>query len=192
MNKTKLVRQSFQFIALAVTAFSCNKPDGPKPVEQELITTIRLALTPDTAGATSKIFTYKIENGFNSTTPGTLRADTLFLEANTTYKAAVEVLNEKANPVENVTDEILKESDVHLFLFTATPTNGPGSMEFTNGQKDGQGKPFNLSGTLHTNDAGTGSLRIYLKHEPTNKNGLTSDDAGGETDAEAVFPTWIR
>ncbi len=177
---------------IATAAFSsCKKGDDPVPVEQELITTIKLTLTNNANTSDMHTYTYKVENGFNSSTQGTIIADTLQLNANASYSTSLQVLNEKASPVENTTLEIIKEQTAHLFLFNSVPASGAGSVVFSNGNKDTNGKPFNLTGTLTAGAAGGGKLNLYLMHEPTNKNGTTPDEAGGETDVASTFPVHI-
>lgn len=181
-------------IALLSTAVfsSCKKGEDAVPVEQELITTIKLTLTNAVDASDVHTYIYKVENGFNSSTPGTFIADTLQLTANTAYTTSVQVLNEKASPVENTTDEILEEQTKHLFLYNSVPITGAGSVVFTNGNTDTDGKPFNLTGTLTAGAAGSGKLNLYLMHEPTNKSGTTPDEAGGETDVASTFPVHIQ
>jgi len=187
----------YKIAAIAVLAIpvfsSCNKgDDNATPVEQELITTIKLTLTNATNTTDVHTYTYKVENGFNNAAPGTVIADTLQLTSNTAYTTSVQVLNEKASPVENTTDEILTEQTKHLFLYNSVPVTGAGSVAFSNGIKDTNGAPFNLTGTLTSGAAGSGKLNLYLMHEPVNKNGTTPDDAGGETDVASTYPVLIR
>ena len=150
---------------LSIISASCKKDiTNPLPEEQELITTVRLRLTaPD---STETTYIYKIENGFNSTSQGTVQTDTLRLLAGQTYTSRVEILNEKANPPENTTLEIIAEQTQHLFLYLSKPAAGAGSVSFTDGNKDSAGLPFNLEGTLTAGPAGAGTLQFYLIHQP--------------------------
>lgn len=178
-------------IALSATAFTaCKKKEQPVPAEQEVITTMKLNVT-DTANVT-RTFIYKIENGFGNTSAGTVQIDTVKLQPNRTYTVTTTLYNEKANPVEDITEEVLAEKEAHLFLFISTPATGAGSIGFTNGSKDANNAPFNQTITFTTGSAGTGTLQVNLMHEPTNKSGLTTAASGGETDAEANFPVKIQ
>ena len=159
-------------------------------MEQELITTLKLNVTGD--GGFSRSFVYKIENGFGNTTQGTVTIDTIALAPHTTYNVALEVLNEKESPAEDITAEILDESEDHLFLFLSEPISGSGSITPTDGNKDDAGKPLNQSVKFTTGNAGTGSLTVYLLHAPTDKDGATPTASGGETDIEAMFPVRIE
>ena len=189
--KNKIITTAI-LVAASIAIFSSCKKDvtNPNPDEQELITTVKLTLT--TPDSSSKTYVYKIQNGFNSTTQGTVQIDTLRLAANTIYNSSVEILNEKASPVENTTEQIISEQTEHLFLYISTPASGNGSVSFTDGNKDSAGKPFNLTGKLTAAAAGTGSLRFYLVHQPTNKEATNRSDAGGESDVDATFPVVIQ
>ena len=169
-----------------LTIAACKRDDTPEPVEQELITTFRLIIT-DTGG-TARTFDYRVQNGFGSTSPGTLDVDTVMLPANfsSKYDVEVRVLNESVQPVDDLTDEIIAERDAHLFLYSVLPSNM--RTKFLNGNFDGAGRPFNQKIELYTTVADSGTFTVTLLHEPTNKSNPTPATAGGETDAEAVFP----
>lgn len=175
---------------LAVAFSACNKKTTPKPVEQELITTVKLLVT-NGAGFV-QTFIYKVENGIGSTTTGTIRIDTIKLAPSTTYSVTTELYNEKTTPAENITNEVLDEKNAHLFLYQSVSASGAGSITFSNGSKDGNNLPFNQTITFATGSAGDGSLQVNLIHEPTNKNGASPDLSGGETDAQAVYPVKIQ
>lgn len=177
--------------AASILFTACNKEkDPPVPVEQELITTLKLNVT--SAGGFSESFIYKIENGFGNTTQGTVIIDTIALAPNTTYDVAMEVLNEKEDPAEDITEEILEENEAHLFLFISSPATGSGSITASEGSKDDSGKPFNQTVKFTTGSAGSGSLAVYLMHQPTDKSGTTPATSGGETDIEAAFPVRLQ
>ncbi len=179
------------FASLAFTA--CKKDDdNPAPDEQELITTIKLTLTNSSNATDVHTYTYKVENGFNSTSPGVVVADTLELQAGVHYNSSVMVLNEKASPVEDITSEIIGEKDEHLFLYNSVPVTGAGAVVFSGGVQDDNGKPFNLTGVLTGNTAGQGKLNLFLMHQPTDKTGTTPAASGGETDVAAVFPVAVN
>lgn len=178
------------FFSILFTA-ACSKDDTPQPEEQELITSLRLTLT-DTAGAATT-FTYKVENGFGSTSPGTVQIDTVALTAGATYNAELAVLNEKASPVEDITPEIISESDDHLFFLDVARSTGVSGLllTITDMSTDSQGRIFAQKFNVIAGAAGSGTLTITLLHEPANKSAGTLADAGGETDLEAVFPVRI-
>jgi hypothetical protein len=178
--------------ALAFSAFlsSCKKDDAPKPDEQELITTVKIQLTEEMSSAT-QTYIYKVENGFGGT-GGTIMIDTMKLKPSANYNAVITVLNEKKSPAEDVTKEIIEESDKHLFLLISNPATGNGSVVASNGNKDKAGNPLNQTFKLSTSTAGKGNFQVILLHEPTNKSGTTTATAGGETDLDATFPVVLQ
>lgn len=170
---------------LSLTACNKEKVATPTPVEQELITTVKLVVTDGTGF--NKTFVYKVENGFGSATQGTITKDSILLAPNKTYNVEVLLLNEKATPSTDETAEVKEENTEHLFLYQSAPASGAGSIVFSDGSKDDNGNAFNQTGKLKTDAAGNGTLTITLKHQPTNKAASSPDAAGGETDVEANF-----
>ncbi|WP_276133992.1 hypothetical protein [Polluticoccus soli] len=169
------------FTSLAMSA--CDKGGEPAiPVEQELITTVKLLIT-DNAGF-NKTFAYKVENGLGATTPGAITKDDVLLSPNKEYNVEVQLWNDGANPADNITEEVISESNAHLFLFESTPA---ALLTFVNGSKDAANMPFNQRIVFKTGEAGGGELSVVLKHNPTNKAAQTTADAGGETDVDVSF-----
>jgi heme/copper-type cytochrome/quinol oxidase subunit 2 len=195
MKNPILKTASLLSTVLLLTFASCKKDDKtPAPVEQELITTVKLSVVPIASNALPFVFTYKVENGFNNTTPGTIQIDTVRFLAGITYSVYVDVYNEKANPVDTTTNEIVAERNAHLFFYVSTPATGAGSVALVagSGSKDFNGNPFNRELQMTAGSAGAGKLRVLLIHEPTNKAAETPDAAGGETDVDVTFPVIIR
>lgn len=192
----KNLKQLTVFAFTALVAFSaCKKEkndiiEEPHVHEEELITTVRLIVT--NSSGFNQTFNYKVDNGIGSANPATPVIDDVVLSANNTYNVEVQVWNEAETPAEDVTEEVKEESLEHLFLFQSTPTSGAGSIVFSNGNKDGNGDPLNQTITFTTGDAGSGSLTVTLKHEPTDKNATDPASAGGETDAQAIFPVTLN
>lgn len=193
----KKMKQLTVLAFTALIAFSaCKKEENdilieePHSHEEELITTVRLVIT--NSSGFNKTFNYKIDNGFNSANPAMPVIDEVMLSPDTHYDVEVQVWNESETPVEDVTEEVKEESHHHLFLFESNPATGAGSIEFENGNKDDEGQPFNQKIGFHTGTAGHGNLTVTLKHEPTNKAASTPGEAGGETDAQAIFPVHVE
>lgn len=182
------------FVAMILFVASCKKDDGivsnPEPVEQELITRVTVNITG--AGGFDRSFSYSVENGFGGTTPGSINIDTIKLDTNQQYNVVVEVWNDKASPAENITEEVKEENTEHLFLWESSPVSGAGSISFYNGSKDDNGDALNQAGSIATGSIGKGQLTVTLKHQPTNKAANTASAAGGETDAEAIFPVSLQ
>lgn len=192
MNHYNNLRNIFISLLSMFVVAACNKTkvEAPQPEEQELITTVRLNIS-NTEGF-NKSFSYHVENGFETPTPGLVVKDSLILDTNGIYSVDLQLLNEKQNPAQNVTSEVIAEKDEHLFLYESTPAEGAGSIIVRDGSIDNAGKPFNQTVKFVTSGAGNGTLTITLKHQPTDKAAKTTKDAGGETDMQAVFNVRIR
>ncbi|RYD51687.1 MAG: hypothetical protein EOP52_05755 [Sphingobacteriales bacterium] len=191
----QLAVYAFGLAALTAGISSCTKDDTPKPVEQEVITTLKLTFLDDGTLGPSQSFRYKVSNGFNSTVADSaVVADTVKLLPNRTYSVSVEVYNEKAIPVDTTTTEIDAENQDHLFYYDSTPAFGPGSLTPVSGSGslDKNGKPFNRMLKMTTGLAGTGALRVRLIHDPVDKAAATRDAIGGENDADGTFPVKIQ
>jgi hypothetical protein len=108
------------------------------------------------------------------------------LRANTIYTGAITLLDETKTPVANVTDEVAKESDEHLFVYTSTPAN---LMTVTRTDRDSKNLEVGIRTQVVTAAAGTGSLRVTLRHQPGSKNGTATP---GDTDVEVTFPVTVQ
>ena len=57
---------------------------------------------------------------------------------------------------------------------------------------DTDGSSINLKTEWVAAEASTGTVRVYLIHEPTSKSGATRGELGGSTDVELDFPVTIQ
>ena len=186
MKKLKLVIAGLFIFSLVFT--SCTKPDPVIPNEQEVITTLTYTLTPN-SGGDAVVLSFKDLDGDGGNDPiitgGTLAA-------NKTYTGALVLLNEQEDPVGNTTAEILEENDMHQFFFQ---TNIAG-LTVDYADQDANGHPVGLQSTLTTADAGIGTLKVTLRHEPDKyASGVPDGDitnAGGETDIEVTFDVTVE
>ncbi len=165
---------------LALVALSsCKKENDPEPDENELITTVQLTLT---ANGSSKVYTWKDVDGEGGQAPV---IDSIVLAKNQAYTYSVRFLDESKSPVEDVTEEIRKESDEHLVVMTPSPT---GSLTVTTTDKDRNNRPIGLVGEIKTSaTAVKGKLKVQLRHQPGVKDGSPipgDDDANVDFDVE--------
>ncbi len=188
----KIILSVFAIVAFTTSFTACKKDPvtGPVVTEEELITTIKLTVTD--SNNVSKSFVYKIENGFGSTTQGSIRIDTIKLAPSYTYTYTLDVLNESEDPAEDVTSEVISEKDEHLFFLASNPATGAGALNQSDGNVDNGGHPFNQSGKLTTGLSGSGTFTVTLLHQPTDKHGNSTAATGGETDAEAIYPVMLQ
>ncbi|MEZ4903164.1 MAG: hypothetical protein R2822_16095 [Spirosomataceae bacterium] len=85
------------------------------------------------------------------------------LKANKTYQLEVSFLDESKSPAENITQEVKEEADEHLVVITSMPA---ALFIYTATDKDSRNLPIGLVGSLKTNAANTGTLRLQLRHQP--------------------------
>lgn len=189
-----------QFIfGLAVTAFiavltlnGCKKKEDPKPTpnEEELITTVKLKVKNTLLSSDSTEVVWKDLDGSGGNPP---TIGTLTLKSNSFYSAYLTLLDEsKTGHTHDINEEINKEKAEHQFFYQAT-----GNMSnFAYVDFDGAGKPVGLQFSFQTGAAGSGTLKITLRHKPNKSaTGVSSGDitnAGGATDVEVVFPVTIQ
>ena len=181
MKNLKLA--SLLFFSLVLLSACSSDDDTPEPVnEEELITTIKVTLTPNTAILSTVTLESVDLDGDDGPDPAANDVDG-DLVAGETYSGTVEFLNETETPVEDVTEEVEAEDDEHQVFFTL----GSGlDVAASDLNLDGNGNPLGTAFTLTAGTAGSGTLTITLRHEPTKPNtGLS--DAGGSTDAERTF-----
>lgn len=167
-------------LATGVFVTGCKKDDNE--TETENITKIVVHLTGITDPAFHGEFNWKDPDGDGGTAP---TIDQIVLPANASYHAEIEVYDETKNPVEDVTEEIKAENKVHLFEYRSMLD----ALTIGSLNKDDDGKPFGRESTWTTTAAATGSLRILLHHEPTDK---LAADPGGEIDFDVTFPVKVQ
>jgi len=142
--------------------------------ENELITTIQLQFSPTKIFTQDQIFTYRDIDGDGGNAP--TKFDTISLLANTEYTLKVTVLDESKTPTDDITEEIQEKSDEHLFVFTPAPST---LLTYTYGDKDARNLPIGLGGTVNTGAAGTGTLRVQLRHQPPIGDKIVKDGTPG-------------
>jgi len=176
-------------IGIFIIAFSsCKKDDPVVPNEEELITTLKLTLTPTAGGsAVEYSFTDLDGDGGNAATlvEGTL-------EDSTSYTAQITLLNEQESPAEDITEEVEEEDEEHQLFYETDIAD----LNITYTDMDDNGNPVGLSTNVTTGNAGTGTLTVTLRHEPVKSaTGVASGDitnAGGETDISVTFNVTIQ
>lgn len=155
-------------LLLSATLFtvSCKDEEVDAEEENELITTVKLNFT---SGGTTQSFKYSDSDGDGGKAP---TVDAISLKPNTTYTLTVEVLDESKMPVSDITEEVKEESDEHLFVYTPTPSS---LLTYTYGDKDANNFVIGLTGSAKTNAAGTGKLKVQLRHQPPINGKATKD-----------------
>ena len=178
----------FLLITLSVGFIACEKEEPTIPNEEEVITTLRVYLTPSTGGV-PVVFEFKDLDGEGGDAPMII-SDTL--ATNTSYSGVLELLNETESPADTITLEILAEAEDHQFFFTSTVDG----TDATYNDLDGNGNPIGQQFTLTTGNMGEGQFTVTLRHQPDKEalNVSTGDitNAGGETDIEVSFDLHVH
>lgn len=182
--KTK--KYLFALLTISLLTLSCSSDDDPILVnEEEVITTLRLTLTPQ-AGDTEVVFLTQDLDGDGPNAPVTTVSSPL--AASTTYIGSIELLNELEDPAENITLEVEEEDEDHQLFYTLSG-NGNVSISYTD--QDSNGNPVGLNIILDSGDPSTNSLTVTLRHELNKSASGVSDgditNAGGETDIQTTF-----
>lgn len=154
------------------------------PVEESVITTITVSLTPTGTSTTLK-FVWEDIDGVGGTAPN--RIDTIRLDKSQVYIGEIMVENRSVTPVVNITTEIASLKDEHQFFFTVT--NGIASI--TTIDRDSRNLPVGLEIGIIPGNIGLGTLTVALSHWElaTAKDGTTPSD---ETDISVMFPVVVQ
>jgi len=167
---------------------SCSKDDPKIPNEEELITTLKMTLTPVSGGNTVTL-SFKDLDGDGGNSP-VVTGGTLL--RNSSYNGKLELLNESETPIDDITKEILAEADDHQFFFQSTVSG----LSITYSDNDKNNKPLGLATLVKTVGAGSGKLTVTLRHKPSkNAQGVATGDitnAGGETDIAVTFDIVVQ
>lgn len=186
MKSIKIIKLLALLFVSSLAIVSCSSDDDgdhDHDHEEELITTVTYELTNGTDVVTLK---FQDIDGDGSAAPTYTVSGPL--AANTTYSGIIELLNETESPAEDITLEVEEEGDDHEFFITSSISDIVVSKTDT----DEDGNPIGIETTLETGNAGTGTLTIILKHEPTKPNDGTSIGAGGSTDVEVSFSIEVQ
>ena len=186
--------------ALLLTFSACDSNE-PAPFdgagEEEVITLVRLTLTPQTGGAAVTANATFDEAGRE------VSIDTLNLEAGTTYEVAIDLQNTLEDPPESITAEIRdEEPEAHRFFYVPEGDVAD-NLTVSNLDTDPAGDPLGLTFDLEvTGGAGeSGDLGVKLRHYeedatlPDDKQNdtATAPEVPGvvENDVDIAFPVSI-
>ncbi|WP_343604664.1 type 1 periplasmic binding fold superfamily protein [Fluviicola sp.] len=154
------------------------------PNEEEVITTFKIVFT-DANGTLPNVEARFVDiDGPGGNAPTVF--DTIRLVANATYNASITLLNESANPVQDITAEVEEEGIDHLFCFDISSGL---AVAILRTDADANGLPIGITSKWTIGSASTGTTTIRLRHQPGVKNGQCDP---GETDIELNFHTIIQ
>ncbi|CAN1542958.1 hypothetical protein MCEGE10_01842 [Flavobacteriaceae bacterium] len=194
LNTKKMKNLKITTLALValLALSSCSKDDTPPVNEEELITTVTAVFTPQGGGTTVTLLYKDLDgDGLNA-----LNEVTGNFVQNKTYDGAVTFKNEAADPIEDITPEIITEGDEHQLFYEKTGTLNAFTYGTASSNFDVNGKPIGLQSVFTTTGAASGTLKITLKHLP-NKSGVNVaagdiTNAFGNTDVEIIFNLTVQ
>ncbi len=147
---------------------------GTDPEETELITTVTLTFSAPGADPITASFDDPDGDGGASGT-----SEPITLAANTAYTLQIEFFNGHQTPPDPIHEEVAAEAEEHQVLVYGSSVTGPSSQgdgllvhAFADVESDyganavGEDLPVGLQNTLDTSAAGTGELRVMLRHLP--------------------------
>ena len=209
VSHNKLSRAVLSIFAFMIILAGCKDNDPQKEDVPELITKSTLTFTPSD-GSAAVVVTATDPDGEGVKNLTVDRP--INLVSNKTYKLSIALINALAatsTPEYNITAEVEKEGDEHMFFFAwtdnvfADPT-GDGNIDKRNdvvnytgasNSVDANGRPLGLNTTWKTASATgailSGTFRVLLKHQPDLKSD-TSDSTTGETDLDVTFTIAIQ
>lgn len=173
---------------LALSLFSgCKDVTNPADSnENEVITTAQLKLANQADSTDNPEATIKFKEGFGHGDALEIM-DTLKLKAGATYSSELLLLNEVPKLVEVISEEVKAEGIDHQVFYLPAGI----ALTVTYRDSDATHLPIGLLTHFTTGLAGTGTLKVTLKHQPGLKS-PTSTVATGETDVEVSFPVTIQ
>ncbi|WP_299121720.1 type 1 periplasmic binding fold superfamily protein [uncultured Tenacibaculum sp.] len=187
----KLIKLFSILTIFSLVFASCSDSTPTVVNEEEVITTMKIVLTPNGGGNAVTIQSRDLDG--DGPNPPVITPSPISLAANTTYSAVITLLNETENPAGNVTDEVAKEADEHQFFYSASGIAGTFTYA---GANDSNGNPVGIQFTVATGAAGNGTYTVTLRHEPnksaTGVKGGDITNAGGSTDIEVSFPIILQ
>jgi len=167
------------FYCLTLLFTSCSKDDPDAINEQEYISNV--------------VVTLASEDGESQTVDWDLsemNSQNINLRVNTNYNVNVSFLNNSdPSDVDNVTLEIIEEADEHQVFFEFADVD-VSVTSASNDTKVGT-RGVLINSVWNATSAGTGLVRLYLVHQPTNFNATTREAMGGFNDVSIDIPVTI-
>ncbi len=180
--------------------------------ENEIISRVELSFTP-VDGGDALMFAFDDPDGDGGMSGSAERVE---LTAGTSYTLTVKFENGLVDPPEDITAEVEEESEEH-FVFVTGDVSGPASAsanallshEYADLESDygsnavGDDLPVGLRNTVTAVSAGSGQLRLMLRHLPElngapQKSGdlpqavADGEDLPGSVDVDVVFDLMVQ
>lgn len=190
MMKQTMKRWSMLLLAAPVLLTACSKASDGENNDEEVITTVNLKVTPHTGGGNAVVFSIDDLDGPGGNLP---TQQNVVLAPNTMYHFELELLDKTKNPAADITGEVDEEGDAHRIYYL--PSAGS-NIQVTGLNNDDNGIPLGTTGFITTGAAGTGNLRVVLRHyggNPPNKGAQdTWDSPKSSSDVDVTFNTAVQ
>jgi hypothetical protein len=169
----------FYFPLLTIFIYSCSKDDPDGINEQEYISNVVLNIT--SADGISQTIDWDISE---------TNMQTINLKTNSDYNVGLSFEN-RSDPtdIEDVTIEIIDEADEHQVFFEFADV----SVDVTSADNDTKvgTRGVLLKSVWNASSTGSGIVRVYLIHQPTNFNANNREGFGGYNDVSIDIPVSI-
>ena len=175
---TKFSKAKILFLAFIIT-ISCSKDDPDGVNEQEFISNV--LMTIESADGTIQTVDWDLSE---------MNSQSINLKVNTEHNVGIRFINSSdPTDVEEVTLEIIDEADEHQVFFEFADV----SVNVTSASNDTKvgSRGVLLNSVWNASSTGTGLVRVYLIHQPTNFNATTREGFGGYNDVSIDIPVSI-
>ena len=184
----KQIRNQLIWLSCVVLlAGACkNDEENVAPTDDnEVITTATLTLTNKTTPGEVVTATIDNLNTIADSSKGTVN-----LKANTTYTGVVTLLDKTKTPTLDVSAQVKGEANEHLFIYTPTPATLL-TIKLTDTDTNPAPGPYpiGLTTDIQTGAAGSGKLKLVLRHQPNVKNGTPTP---GTSDLDTDFTVVVK
>ena len=208
-----MTRRCSRFATLLLAATACSPSDDGLGDDTEVISRLELTFTPQAGGtAVAAVFDDPDGDGGVSGT-----AEAVTLSNGVTFDLDIAFVNGLVEPPRDITAEVEAEAEEHLVLVLGDAVRGPVSAStdalvehaYADRESDyaentvGDDLPVGVRNTVSTVRAGTGSLRVMLRHMPPigdeiQKSADVTELAAmdrplpGEVDADVTFELTVQ
>ena len=193
------MRRTLPLLLTALAALAgCDDVENPDhdhdhDHEHGLITAVELTFSPQ-GGGDASTFTWD-EDGDK---------DEIVLAAGAAYDLSVAFLNSEEDPVEDVTGEIEEDAEAHQVFWLGSGVED-GLVSYSYEDADANGLPLGLDNVMSADAAGSGDLRVVLRHMPEEDGSAVKVEGlaevvaadgfggvGGDSDVDATFSLTVQ
>ena len=181
LNNYKLNIILFATILISVSC-SNDQDDSPELInEEEVITTV--VLTINSTDNPTQTIRWSVDQDNSQ--------EAISLKSNTEYQVAISFLDETdPSDIEDITEEVIEEADEHQVFYSFSNI----SVNYSSGTTDtvdSNGNPVYINSFWTATTIGSGTVQVFLIHEPVTKTSTTRNGFGGETDVAIDIPISI-